>query len=118
MDKKWNKKPKRPVIQIVSLLSLVVLLIFSSSCVVADEQELIEELLKKVRAKQVVLSYSSGGRATASDLNDSICQTGKVKKIVEIDYKQNVMAGMKWTNEWVKEAEQPHREFLFLIEKR
>ena len=27
------------------------------------------------------------------------------------------MAGMKWTNKWVKDAEQPHREFLFLIEK-
>ncbi len=80
--------------------------------------EAIEELLKKVRAKQVVLSYSSGGRATASDLYNSICQTGKIKKVVEVDYKKNVMAGMKWTNEWVKEAEQPHREFLFVIEKR
>jgi len=79
--------------------------------------EAIEKLLEKVRAKQVVLSYSSGGRATASDLNDSICRTGKIKKVIEVDYKKNVMAGMKWTNEWIKEAEQPHREFLFLIEK-
>lgn len=79
--------------------------------------EAIEEILEKVRAKHIVLSYSSGGRATASDLNDSICKTGQIKKIVEIDYKKNVMAGMKWTNEWIREAEQPHREFVFLIEK-
>ncbi len=79
--------------------------------------EAIETLLRKVRAKQVVLSYSSGGRVTASDLNKAICQAGKIKKVVEIDYWKNVMAGMKWTNEWAREAEQPHREFLFLIEK-
>ncbi len=48
MDKKWNKRSIRPVIQIVSLFSLVLLLIFSTSCVVADEEELIEQLLKKV----------------------------------------------------------------------
>ena len=79
--------------------------------------EAIEHLLAKVNAKYIVLSYSSGGRATVSELNDSICKTGKISKVVAVDYKKNVMAGMKWTNEWIKEAEQPHREFLFLIEK-
>lgn len=79
--------------------------------------EAIKRLLEKVKAKYIVLSYSSGGRATANDLNNSIRKVGKVKKVVEVDYKKNVMAGMKWTNEWIKEAEQPHREFLFLIEK-
>ena len=29
----------------------------------------------------------------------------------------NVMGGMRWTREWVREAEKTHREFLFLIEK-
>jgi len=28
------------------------------------------------------------------------------------------MAGMRWTNEWVNEAEAPNKEFLFLIEKK
>ncbi len=79
--------------------------------------EAIERLIKTVNAKHIILSYSSGGRATAMDLNESICKVGKIKKIVEVDYKKNVMAGMKWTNEWIKEAEQPHKEFLFLIEK-
>jgi adenine-specific DNA-methyltransferase len=33
-------------------------------------------------------------------------------------YRKNVMAGMRWTNEWVNEAEAPNKEFLFLIEKK
>jgi len=28
-----------------------------------------------------------------------------------------VMGGMRWTHEWVRDAEQTNREFLFLIEK-
>jgi len=38
--------------------------------------------------------------------------------VEEIDYKKNVMAGMKWTNDWIRESETLHCEFLFLIEKR
>jgi adenine-specific DNA-methyltransferase len=37
---------------------------------------------------------------------------------LEVDYRKNVMAGMRWTNEWVQEAEAPNQEFLFLIEKK
>jgi adenine-specific DNA-methyltransferase len=36
---------------------------------------------------------------------------------LEIDYRKNVMAGMRWTNEWVSDADLPNKEFLFLIEK-
>jgi adenine-specific DNA-methyltransferase len=38
-------------------------------------------------------------------------------EVVELGYKKNVMAGMKWTNEWLRDAEEPNREFLFLIER-
>ena len=65
-----------------------------------------------------VLSYSSGGRATAAELNDVIAANGNVLEIEQIDYKKNVMAGMTWTNDWVRESDEPHREFLFLIEKK
>jgi len=41
----------------------------------------------------VILSYSSGGRATAEDLSDAIATSGKVLEIEEIDYRKNVMAG-------------------------
>ena len=79
--------------------------------------EAIERLLKLTPAKYVILSYSSGGRATAAELSDVIGSSGKLIEVVEVDYKRNVMGGMRWTNEWVREAEEPNREFLFLIEK-
>ena len=80
--------------------------------------EAIEQLLHRARARHIILSYSSGGRATAQELNDVILSVGRVVEILEVDYRKNVMAGMRWTNKWVSEAESPNKEFLFLIEKR
>jgi adenine-specific DNA-methyltransferase len=79
--------------------------------------EAIERLLRETRARHIILSYSSGGRATAEELNDVIQSAGRLIDVVEVDYKRNVMGGMRWTHEWVREAEQTNREFLFLIEK-
>ena len=79
--------------------------------------EAIARLLKSTRAKHIILSYSSGGRATAEELNDVIRSSGKLVEVVEVDYKRNVMGGMRWTKKWLREAEQQNREFLFLIEK-
>lgn len=77
----------------------------------------IERLLRMTNARWVILSYSSGGRATADALNDVVRRNGRLLEVVEIDYKKNVMAGMKWTNEWLRDAEEPNREFLFLMER-
>jgi len=79
--------------------------------------EAIERLLRETRARHVILSYSSGGRATAEELNDVIRRSGKLIEVVEVDYKRNVMGGMRWTNEWIRDADETNREFLFLIEK-
>ena len=79
--------------------------------------EAIERLLRLTKAKHIILSYSSGGRATAGELNDMIRSSGKLIEVVELDYKRNVMGGMRWTHEWVRDAEEANREFLFLIEK-
>jgi len=79
--------------------------------------EAIERLLKAARAQHILLSYSSGGRATAKELNEAMSSVGQVLEVLEVDYRKNVMAGMRWTNEWIAEAETPNREFLFLIEK-
>lgn len=79
--------------------------------------EAIERLLQTTQANHIILSYSSGGRATAEGLNEVINSAGKLIEVLEIDYRKNVMADMRWTNEWVNEAEMPNREFLFLIEK-
>lgn len=78
--------------------------------------EAIRKALRSVRAKHVLLSYSSGGRATAEELNDVISENGKLIELVEIDHKKNVMGDMRWTNEWIKDAELPNKEFLFLVE--
>lgn len=80
--------------------------------------EAIERLIKATQARWIILSYSSGGRATADELNEVLRSNGIVLEVVELDYKKNVMAGMKWTNEWLRDAEEPNREFLFLIEKQ
>lgn len=79
--------------------------------------ESIARAMCQVQAKHIVLSYSSGGRATAEELHEVIATTGKLLEVVEIDHKRNVMAGMRWTNQWVRDAESPNLEFLFLVQK-
>jgi len=74
-------------------------------------------LLAAAREQNIILSYSSGGRATAEQLQDVIGSVGRVIEVLEIDYRKNVMAGMCWTNEWIADAAIPNKEFLFLIEK-
>jgi adenine-specific DNA-methyltransferase len=80
--------------------------------------EAIERLLQTTRARHIILSYSSGGRATAGELNEVIHAAGRLIKVVEMDYRKNVMAAMRWTHDWVNQAEAPNREFLFLIENQ
>ncbi len=76
----------------------------------------IDRLIREVQADYVLLSYSSGGRATKEELLDSLNSNGTIEKIVEIDYKQNVMSTMKWTNEWAK-TDSSNQEYLFLLRK-
>lgn len=78
----------------------------------------IDKLIASVNAKYVALSYSSGGKATAEELNEILNRHGKLIKTIELDHKKNVMADMKWTNEWLRDAEEPNREFIFLIDKQ
>lgn len=79
--------------------------------------EAIRRTLEMVKAKHIILSYSSGGRATSEQLNEVIRKNGRLIEVLEVDYRKNVMAGMRWTNEWIRDAEQPNKEFLFLMEK-
>lgn len=78
--------------------------------------EAIRTLIQKTNARYVLLSYSSGGRATKKELETILTETGKVLKIIEIDYKKNIMASMRWTNEWLN-SNDVHKEYLFLTEK-
>lgn len=61
----------------------------------------LRSLIQKTMSRYILLSYSSGGRATKQELNDIINESGKLLKAVEIDYKKNVMGNMRWTNEWI-----------------
>lgn len=78
--------------------------------------EAIRTLIQKTKARYVLLSYSSGGRATKKELETILTETGAVLKIIEIDYKKNIMASMRWTNEWLN-SNDAHKEYLFLMEK-
>lgn len=78
----------------------------------------IDQLLELTQAKYVALSYSSGGIATARELNETLKRHGKLIKTIELDYRKNVMADMKWTNEWLRDAAEPNKEFIFLIDKQ
>ncbi len=77
----------------------------------------IENLIAKTHAKHIILSYSSGGRATREELYKILRASGEMLEAVKIDYKKNVMATMRRTNEWTPETEKEFQEFLFLIRK-
>ncbi len=77
----------------------------------------IERLISSVRARYILLSYSSGGRATSAELIDVLQKCGEIIEIREIEYKRNVMSGMRWTNKWVRPREGKNFEYLFLLRK-
>ncbi len=75
------------------------------------------KLLKQTNARYILLSYSSGGRATWQELQAVISQNGRLIKTMQIDYKQNVMALMQSTGKWLQDNPAPHKEYLLLMEK-
>ena len=78
--------------------------------------EALRRLIKETRSRYILLSYSSGGRATKQELSDIMNDSGKMLKAIEIDYKKNVMGNMRWTNEWIN-SDGKYHEYLFLMEK-
>lgn len=77
----------------------------------------IEKLIKETPSRYIIFSYSSGGRVPFDELINIFSTNAKILEIQKIDYKKNVMSFMRWTNEWVKKSEEPHKEYLFLLEK-
>ena len=76
----------------------------------------IDRLISEANARYILLSYSSGGRATREELYDIIHTHGKLLSAREIDFRKNVMASCSRTNEWRNDTG-PHKEYLFLMEK-
>ena len=77
----------------------------------------LDDLIESVNARYILLSYSSGGRATADELQNVINKHGNLINLLSLSHAKNVMSGMKWTNDWVSKSQEPHQEFLFLIKK-
>lgn len=77
----------------------------------------IERLIQSANANYILLSYSSGGRASKQELCDIINSNAHLIDMREIDYKKNVMSSMRWSNEWINENN-AHKEYLFLMQKR
>ena len=77
----------------------------------------IHRLIKETKAEYILLSYSSGGRATKEELYSILNESGTLIKAREIDYKKNVMGNMRWTNEWIN-SDGNYHEYLFLIRKK
>ncbi|MDR1492806.1 MAG: DNA adenine methylase [Planctomycetaceae bacterium] len=77
----------------------------------------IRRLIRETDSRYILLSYSSGGRATKEELYDILTACGKLLRAEEIDYKKNVMSNMRWTNEWIN-SDRKNLEYLFLIEKK
>ncbi|MDR2494243.1 MAG: DNA adenine methylase [Spirochaetaceae bacterium] len=78
--------------------------------------EALERLMKETPARYIILSYSSGGRVAARELRNALQRHGNIIETEKIPYKKNVMAIMKWTDDWVKEGEEAHNEYVFLVE--
>lgn len=76
----------------------------------------LKKLIEETHSRYILLSYSSGGRATKEELHQMMSETGTLLKVIEIDYQKNVMGNMRWTNEWIN-SDDKHREYLFLMEK-
>ncbi len=77
----------------------------------------LERLLSTVNSPHIILSYSSGGRATRDAIAGIIGRCGKLLETVLIDHRPHVMGQMKWTDAWTSDGEDNLREFLFLIQK-
>jgi len=80
----------------------------------------LEKLIKKTKAKYIVLSYNNNGRATFDAISDLLRDLKMKSSVLEMDYKKNVMATMTWTNEWLNnndKEEIKNKEYLFLIQK-
>lgn len=76
----------------------------------------LEKLVRCTQAHYILLSYSSGGRATRAELLDLLTANGRLRRACELDFRHHVMASMTSTRQWLN-ADEGHKEYLFLLEK-
>ena len=74
----------------------------------------IERLIEECQSPYILLSYSSGGRAAKEEICEAIESRCSKAHVFSIDYRRNVMSGMRWTHDWIRDKEEKNTEFLFL----
>lgn len=79
--------------------------------------EALARLIRNTLAPYIVLSYSSGGRATAAELTDILNSSGRIIDFVKISHQRHVMSHMKWTHDWLRDDDARNFEYLFLLQK-
>ncbi len=77
----------------------------------------LSELINNTRSENIILSYSSGGRATAAELNDILIANGESIEFLKISHRKNVMAHMRWTDDWINDDSSENFEYLFLLRR-
>lgn len=78
----------------------------------------IEKLISSVDVPFVLLSYSNGGRATKNELWEVLQDSGELLAFLSLGHRGNVMGGMTWTNQWVKDDPTDNEEYLFLLRQK
>lgn len=76
----------------------------------------IDRLIAATRAHYILLSYSSSGRATRDELLEVLAAHGQLRQTLSLDHAHHVMSRMQWTRKWLN-ADEEHKEYLFLLEK-
>ena len=74
-------------------------------------------VIRETRAPWILLSYSSGGRATFAELQALIAPYATLDTLFTLDYKRNAMAFMSSTRDWITTPLLSHQEYLFLLKK-
>ena len=77
----------------------------------------IEKTIAKIDSKYIILSYSSGGRASLEHLKQMLSNNGRLIGIKFIDYKKHIMSSMTRTKKWTPDRDTKHQEFLFVLDK-
>ena len=77
----------------------------------------VAELIKKTKAKKILLSYAPGDNSINDAVIKNISKYGVINKTLYVDYKKNVMSEMTSSGEW-KKTKKGHQEILFYIIKK
>lgn len=77
----------------------------------------LEDLIAVTPNEDIILSYSSGGRATRDQLLDMCHSHAKTVRLFEIEHRENVMKHLTSTGEFLQRQETGHYEYLIALKR-